>query len=156
MKYKLLTCLVLVALIGSCSMRSPDERAIFEMLKTFISAVEKDDESMAKACLMDLDTFNELNPDVVARVDSESFIATTLAELIHHYRDMADFFGGRTLKLESMRLGSIWYQYKGRQAFKDTEIVISADDESVPIIIKGIVRIHDKWQIVDLSGNDMF
>lgn len=156
MKCRFSLCLALLILILGCQMRSPDEKAIYEMLKTFVSAVEKDDESMAKACLMDLDSFYELNPDVAARVDAESFSATTLAELVHHYRDMADFFNGRLLKLESMQLGSIWYQYKGRQAFKETEIIISADGESVPIVIKGIVRVGDKWLIVDLSGNDMF
>ncbi len=145
----------LMVFSAGCHIPAPDERAVKQMLTTFFAAVERDDEDMARACLIDLDAFHELNPDVAARVDAESFTATLMAELIQNYRDMARFFEGRKLKVKSIKLGDNWYQYKGHQAFKDTEVIVSADGEEVPVIIRGIVRVEGKWRIVDLSGNDM-
>ena len=156
MKNYILWMLSLILLVCGCNMQGPDERAVGEMLETFIAAVERGDEVLARACLMDMDGFHDLNPDAAARLDTESFSESIMAELVHHYRDMVDYFNHRELKLKSFTLGVPWYQYKGRQAFKDTEVIISANDETVIFDVKGIVRINNQWRIVDLSGNEYF
>lgn len=154
MKVQIMVMLLFAMVMGGCSFGDPEEKAIEEMLMTFVAAIQQYDEVLAKALLLDLDGFKELNPDVAARVDAEGFTETVLAELIHTYRDLADYFDGRDLKFERMVLGNSWYQHKGRQAFKDTEIVITADGEEVDIFIKGLVKIDNRWRIVELSGID--
>ena len=152
MKVKIMAAMCLLVFLGSCKLMDPDEKSVREMLKTFTAAIDRDDETMAKACLMDVEGYRILNPDAGARMDPESFIETVLAELIHSYRSLANFFRGREVKFKSLELGAQWFQYTGRQAFKDNTLTVVADGEEVDIPIKGIVRIGNQWRIVDLSG----
>jgi len=154
MKTKLTILLLTLTILCGCHIKTPEEQAIGELLKTFIAAVEKGDETMAKAILMDMETFRTLNPDASARLDADNFSEVAIAECIHNFREMVDYFKGRTLRIKSFQIGDVWYQYKGRQAFKDTEVFLDADGESVGITIRGLVRMGDRWRIVDLSGNE--
>lgn len=133
----------------------PDEKAVKEMLLTFTTALDQDNEDLARACLMDDSSFKTLNPDASSRMDPESFIATVIAALFHDYRDLAVNLRGKDLKMKDFTLGPAWFQYKGRQAFKDNTLVLTADGEILEIPIAGIVKINEQWRIVDLSGIDM-
>ena len=134
----------------------PEEQAIGEMLRSFVSAVEKDDREMALACLMDQQAFMILNPDAAARTDPDGFAESVIAELVHTYQSMVRHFQGRTLKVKSVRLGTPWYQFKPHPAFRDNELVIDADGEEVVLMIKGVIRIGDRWRIVDLSDLELY
>ena len=146
---------LLVLLVG-CSLEGPEERAIRQMVETFVAALDKGDDDLASACLLDLQGFKLLNPDVSARVEAESFTASTLAELVQSYRNMKNYFADRDIELKQFQLGVPFYQYKGHSAFRDSRVVVQAGDDKVEFVIMGIVRIGDRWVIVDLSGNDLF
>lgn len=145
--------LSIIFLFNGCLMDA-DEKEIAEMLKVFVVSMENRDEGLARACLMDVNGFMVLNPDVSARVDADSFTESVMAELIHNYRALSVYFENRVLKFKSIQIGDQWYQYRGRQAFKDNIMTIKADDNQIEIKIRGIVKIEDKWRIVDLSGID--
>ncbi len=152
MKTFIFTTALLILFAAGCDMSPPDEREIKDMLEIFVAALERGDEGLARTCLLDVEGFQTLNPDVSARVDAESFMETSMAELIHNYRDLSRYFRGRTLELKDVAIGTQWYQYKGRQAFKDTDVTLKADGEEVHFKIRGIVKIDTKWRIADLSG----
>jgi len=153
-KFKLVLLLSLVFLLGSCKFMDPDEKAVSEMLLTFTTALDQDSEDLAKACLMDDSSFKILNPDASARMDPESFIETVIAALFHDYRDLAVNLRGKDMKMKGFTLGHAWFQYKGRQAFKDNILELSADGAIIEIPIAGIVKVNQQWRIVDLSGID--
>ncbi len=148
--------LPVLVLLLSCNLEGPEERAIRQMVETFIAAVDRADNELAYACLLDLQGFELLNPDVGARMDAESFTESVLAELVHEYRNMKQYFEGKDLKLKRFQLGVPFYQYKGHSAFRDNRVVVIANGETVEFTIMGIVRLGDQWRIVDLSGNDLF
>jgi len=154
MKVQILIFLLIVLLISGCNLQGPEERVIQEMLKTFVASIAQGDEDLGRACMMDIDGFRTLNPDVSARTDAESFTETVMAELIHSYRDLKVHFRGRDVKFKRIIIGDPFYQYKGRQAFKDNEIIVESDGQEISIFIKGIVNINNQWRIVDLSGID--
>jgi len=132
---------------------SPDEKAIKEMLKTFTAAIADGDDDLGYACMMDVEAFNILNPDLSARVDAESYTETVIAELIEGFRDLKQEYQGHELKLRELKIGDQWYQYKGRQAFKDNIMVVEVDGQEVEIPIKGIVMVGQQWRIVSLSSD---
>lgn len=148
--------LVTIFLVTGCNFEGPEEKAVKNLLTAFVSAVDKGDEDIARAILLDRESFHVLNPDASARLDAESFSEEILAEIIQHYRNMVKYFEGRDVKFASFTLGDVWYQYKGRQAFKDTHVIVTADGVEVDFVVRGIVRIEDRWRIVDLSGNPEF
>ena len=147
----------LLAMLAGCGLYGgPEEKAIRQMVTTFVAAIDRDDKDIAYACLMDMESFRVLNPDASARLDAESFSEEFIADLVHRYQNLVRHFEGRTLEVKKFILGTPWYQYKGHPAFLDTEVTISADGEDVTILIKGIVRIGDRWRIVDLSGTELY
>jgi restriction endonuclease S subunit len=137
--------------VSGCSFQSPDEKAIQEMLKTFTAAIAEGDDDLSRACLMDVDAFHILNPDLSARTDSESYTATVIAELIEGFRDLKQEYQGHELELKSIRVGDQWYQYKGKQAFKNTVMIVEVDGQEVEIPILGVVLVGQQWRIVSLS-----
>lgn len=153
MRKQFIMGLAAVALIGGCSLEAPDEKAIRQMLETFFTSVGNNDEQLARAILLDRNLIVELNPDVSARVDAESYEESLVADIIERYRDFVRHFQGRMIKVKRVNLGTVWYQYKGRQAFKDTQVILETDGEEFPVTIRGIVRAGDRWRIVDLSGS---
>ena len=155
-----LRILIVVALAGIWSgcglLISQDEKAIREMLRNFVEALSSGDEVLGRSCLMDIDGYRKLNPSVEARMDAESFTETVFAELVHNYHSLQRQFNGRDLKLVDFKVGTQWYQYKGRQAFRDNYLTIRVDGgEEVEIYIMGLVMIDDQWRIVNLSGIDL-
>lgn len=140
-------------LIG-CDMTGPEERAIGEMVKTFIVSIDTGDEDLAYACLMDRDAFDTINPDASVRVDGESYVDSFIADLVHTYRSYVDRYHGSEVKLQKFLLGTIFYQYKGFSAFKDNRVIITVNGAEESIDIGAIVRIGDKWRIVELSSEE--
>lgn len=144
-------------LIAGCGkMMTNEERAVKKMVEEFVHAIQEGDDGLAQEYLMDVKSFHLLNPDVSARVDAESFIDAVLSDLMTNYRNMVKFFGGRNLKVKKFVLGSPWYQYKGFAAFRDNVVVVRAGNEDVEFVIRGIVKIGDKWRIVNLSDTGLF
>lgn len=149
----LIVVLLLVSLIAvGCTFMSQDEKAIKEMLKTFTAAIASGDDDLAHACMMDVEAFHILNPDLSARVDAESYTETVIAELIEGFRDLKQDYQGHELELKSIRVGDQWYQYKGKQAFKDTIMIVDVDGQEVEIPILGVVLVGQQWRIVSLGG----
>lgn len=140
-------------IVTGCGLMSPDEKAIREMLKTFTAAIAEGDEDLALACMMDVECFHILNPDLNVRTDAESFTETVIAELIEGYRSLKDRYRGQDIKLKSLEVGDQWYQYKGRQAFKDNIMVLEVNGQDVEIPIKGVVMVDQQWRIVSLSSD---
>ncbi len=149
----LIVVMLLSLVISGCTLMSPDEKAIKEMLKTFTAAIADGDDDLGYACMMDVEAFNILNPDLSARVDAESYTETVIAELIEGFRDLKQEYQGHELKLRELKIGDQWYQYKGRQAFKDNIMVVEVDGQEVEIPIKGIVMVGQQWRIVSLSSD---
>lgn len=140
-------------IFSGCNFRPADEKAVWQMLETFVAALESGDEDLARACLMDLKGFETINPDISTRVDAESFKETMLAELMHAFRDLRSHYSGRSLVMTDLRLGNQWYQYKGRQSFRDNIMTVKVDDiETEEIYIMGLVLINEQWRIVNLTG----
>lgn len=137
-------------------MQTNEEINMKKMVEEFVSAVQRDDEAVASDILLDLAGFRTLNPDVSARVDAGSFTDAVLSDLIQNFRNMGALFRGKTLTVKSFTPGGIWYQYKGFSSFKDNVVVLDVNGEEVEFVIKGIVRIGEKWRIVDLSDNGLF
>ena len=152
----LLTAAVCVSLLSGCKFAGPEETAIGEMLGSFVNAIAKDDKDIAMQCLMDQKAFMVLNPDAAARGDAEGFTESVVAELVHTYQGMVRHFQGRHISMKSVRLGTPWYQYKPHSAFRDNDLVLDVDGDEITINIKGIVRIDDKWRIVDLSEMELY
>jgi len=147
--------LLLIFILSACDMASPDERAIRQMVKTFVAAIDKDDTDLANACLLDQRGFETLNPDASARSDAESFVASYMADLFHSYSSLRRSFEGRAVELKEFKLGVQFYQYKGFTAFKDSEVIVSVDGDAVDSFnIGSIVRIGERWVIVELGGID--
>lgn len=143
-------------MFGCGKMVTNEELTIRKTLEEFIHAVQENDEGKAQEYLLDLTSFTLLSPDVAARVDAETFIDAVLSDLITNFRQMVKFFGGRNLKVKKFILGDPWYQYKGFPAFKNNVLVVRAGSEDVEIIIRGIVKVGDRWRIVDLSDTGLF
>lgn len=156
MKVRTLILLPLLTLFVSCNFQTNEEIQMKQTIVDFVSAVQHNDENRAQEILLDLTGFRTLNPDVSSRVDAGSFTDAVLADLIVNFRNMEAYFRGKTLKVKSFTPGSQWYQYKGFAAFKDNIVVVEADGEDVEFIIRGIVRLGEKWRIVDLSDNGLF
>ena len=152
-EYRKFLLVGLVLLMG-CSLEGPEERAIRQMVETFVVSIQQQDDDLAYACLLDLNSFEILNPDVSARVDAESFVASVMAELIGEYREMKSSFGGKEIKLKRFRLGTPFYHYKGHSAFQGNKAIIDVEGVEYSLLIDKIVRVGDKWRIVELSGND--
>lgn len=154
---KTLLLLPLLTVISGCGLSGgPEEIAIKQMVTTFIAAIDRNDKDLAYACLLDMNSFMVLNPDASARLDADSFSEEVIADLVHEFQFLVQHFEGRTLKVKKFYLGTPWYQYKGHPAFVDTDVVLSVDGEDVTLPIRGIVRIGDRWRIVDLSGIDLY
>ncbi len=156
MKKYLLLLLPMLTLLSACNFQTNEELNMKKMVVDLLTAVQHDDENLAHEILLDLASFRSLNPDVSARVDAGSFTDAVLSDLVINFRNMEGLFRGKTLVLKSFTPGGQWYQYKGFSAFKDNVVVITADGEDVEFIIRGIVRINEKWRIVDLSDNGLF
>ena len=152
MRFLIVVFMLTSLLISGCSLMSSEEKAIMEMLETFTAAIAEGDDDLARACMMDVDCFQTLNPDLNARADAEIYTETVIAELIEGFRDLKQEYRGHELKLKGLRLGNQWYQYKGRQAFKDSYMLIKVDGQDTEILIKGLVLIDQQWRIVNLSG----
>lgn len=144
-----------LVLLG-CAVKSPDEKAIEEMLTTFVTAIHTEDKVLAGACLLDTKAFLKLNPDAAARTDAESYYEGAIADLFFQYQRLVDHLRGRNIKFKELHLGTPWYQYKPHQAFRDTDMILSVDGEEVTIPIKGLVYLENKWRIVDLSGIELY
>ncbi|NQT35474.1 hypothetical protein HQ587_09810 [bacterium] len=121
------------------------------MLTTFVTAVDRSDDDLAYACLIDERGFDTLNPDASARSNAESFMAEYLAGLIQSYRDMKQRYKGCSLKYKKFEIGSQFYQYRGFSAFKDNKVFIEVNGAEETFMIGSIVRIGDKWLIVDIG-----
>jgi len=148
--------LLSLVLFTGCSLKTNEERQILIIVTDFMKAVQNDDETAAQAILLDLSAFRTLNPDVSARVDASSFTDGVLSDLISNYRNMVGYFNHKKIIVKSLRLGGSWYQYKGFPAFKDNVIELQVEEETVEFTIRGLVRVGDKWRIVDLSDNGLF
>ena len=142
---------VAIVIFNGCDLAGPEERAIREMIKTFVVSIDTDNEELAFACLLDGTAFNILNPDARARSDSETYIDDFLAELIHSFRNLSERFKGKDVKFKQFNLGSQFYQYKGFSAFKNNEIVIMVDETEHIIEIGTIVRVGDRWRIIEFE-----
>ena len=140
--------------VVNCDFSGPEERAIGEMLLTFVAAIDRDDSDLAYACLIDEYGFETLNPDASARSNAESFQAEYLADLIQSYRDMVRLYQGKGVKYNKFEIGSQFYQYRGFVAFKDNKVFIDVDGVEETFMIGSIVRIGDKWIIVDLLPSE--
>ncbi len=149
----LLFILLMLILIG-CDMAGPEERAIREMVKTFVAAIDTGDEDLALACIIDLNAFNALNPDASVRSDGDSYVDSFLADLIHSYRSYVRRYEGREVLFKKLLLGHRFHQYKGFSSFKNNEVIIEVDGVEEAIDIGAIVRIGDKWRIVELFGEE--
>jgi len=156
MKTYTLLLLPLLTLLSGCNFQTNEEINMKKMVEEFVSAVQHNDENRATEILLDLAGFRTLNPDVSARVDAGSFTDAVLSDLVANFRNMEAYFRGKTLKVKSFTTGGQWYQYKGFSSFKDNVVVVDANGEDVEFIIRGIVRIGEKWRIVDLSDNGLF
>jgi hypothetical protein len=156
MKHLLVLLLPAALLLNGCNFETDEELAIKKMIADYLLAVQTTDEGLAHDILLDLAGFRLLNPDVSARMDAGSFTDAVLSDLVISFRNTASFFRGKTLKVKSFTLGGQWYQYKGFAAFKDNVVLIDADGEEVEMLIRGIVKLNDKWRIVDLSDNGLF
>jgi tRNA splicing endonuclease len=153
MKRQTILLLIMPALLLSgCNLAGPEERAIGQMVETFVHAIDQSDDDLAYACLMDQRAFETLNPSASARVDAESFMDEYMSELIQMYRDLKEKYRGRYIKFKKFRLGTPFYQYKGFSAFKDNEVEITVDGETETINILKIVRVGDRWLIVSLGS----
>jgi len=146
----LIVAVLLTSLVVGCSFQSPDEKAIQEMLKTFTAAIAEGDDDLSRACMMDVEAFNVLNPDLSARTDAESYTETVIAELIEGFRDLKQEYQGHELELKGIKIGDQWYQYKGKQAFKNTIMIVEVDGQEVEIPILGVVLVGQQWRIVSL------
>jgi len=156
MKTYALLLLPLLILISGCNFQTNEEINMKKMVEEFVWAIQHNDENKAHDILLDLAGFRTLNPDVSSRVDAASFTDAVLDDLVSNFRNMEAYFHGKTLKVKTFTLGGQWYQYKGFSSFKDNVVVVVADGEEVEFMIKGIVRIGEKWRIVDLSDNGLF
>ena len=151
MKRYFILLFLLPLFVINCDFSGPEERAIGEMLLTFVAAIDKNDRDLAYACLIDERAFETLNPDASARSNAESFMAEYLADLIQSYRDMVRSYQGHSIKYKKFEIGSQFYQYKGFSAFKDNKVFIEVDGVEETFMIGSIVRIGDKWLIVDIG-----
>lgn len=154
MKLRLLTLFLPLLLVG-CNMQTNEERELQVSMGTFVHAIQANDENAAKTILLDLNGFQKLNPDVGARTDASSFTEAVLDDLVSNFRGLVTYFNGKQLVFKSCRTGGQWYQYKGFSAFRDNVVTITVDGEEVQFTVKGLVRIEDKWRIVDLTDNGL-
>jgi len=151
-----LTILILLTMLvfTACDISGPEEKAIRQMVKTFIAAVDKSDNDLAMACLLDSRGFEILNPDLVRLKDSDSRIEEYLSELIHDYRSLTRRFEGHMIEMKKVQIGAQFFQYKGFSSFKDNKVTIDVDGVPETFNIAMIVRIGDKWTIVSLGSNE--
>ncbi len=151
-----LLLLPMLTLVSACNFQTNEELKMKQTIADFVSAIQHDDENMATEILLDLAGFRTLNPDVSARVDAGSFTDAVLDDLVSNFRNMEAYFRGKILKVKSFTPGGQWYQYKGFSAFKNSVVVVEADGQDVEFVIRGMVRIGEKWRIVDLSDSGLF
>ncbi|HHE46511.1 MAG TPA: hypothetical protein ENL08_02250 [Bacteroidetes bacterium] len=137
-----------------CHIAGPEEKAIAQMIETFVHAIDRNDDDLGHACLMDQRAFETLNPSVTARVDAESFMDEYMSDLVQSYRDLKQKYEGHDLKFKKFTLGEPFYQYKGFAAFKNNEVSISVDGREETFNILKIVKIGDRWLIVSLGANE--
>ena len=154
--YFVATVLIAAMLVSSCTLEGPEERAIREMVETFITALDRGDDDLAEACLMDLSALQILNPSASARSDAESFMAEYMADLVGSYRNLKYKYQGNDLKFKDFTLGVPFYQYKGHSAFKDNKVTFEVDGEDVTLNIMKIVRVGDRWLIVSIDTADSY
>ncbi len=148
--------LVIILVLSGCDFKTNEELQMQKMVSDFMVAVQNNDESAAHSILLDMAGFRTLNPDISARVDASSFTDAVLSDLVTNFREMNSFFQGKKVKVTAFHIGGQWYQYKGFPAFKDNEVELDADGETVKFTIRGIVKLDDKWRIVDLSDNGLY
>ncbi|NQU05026.1 MAG: hypothetical protein HQ568_02955 [Calditrichaeota bacterium] len=155
MKKQVLFIFVLsMIFLAGCDMAGNEERAIRDMCKTLITAIDKDDEDLAFASIIDRAAFNALNPSAKARSDGESYIDDILSDLIHTFRYYSNKYHDRDIKFKKFLIGHQVHQYKGFSAYRDNQIVIEIDGVEELIEIGVIVRIGSKWRIVEIDRND--
>ncbi|MBM3327590.1 MAG: hypothetical protein FJY65_11585 [Calditrichaeota bacterium] len=152
----LLSISLISIVIANCTFMTNEERNIKLMVQEFMTAVQNNDDRSAHEILLDLKGFQILNPDVSARMDAESFTDAVLADLVTNYNNFVRYFDGKDIRVTKFHLGSQWYQYKGFPSFKDSQITVKAGNETVEFVIRGIVKIDNKWRIVNLSDNGLF
>ncbi len=143
---------VISILFAGCSLPDPELEEIKELIESFVAAIDRGDESLGRACLLDESGFRLLNPNVDERTDGEEFTEVYLAELIYNFRTIVDKYNGRNVEFADFIIGDIWTQHKGRRAFENSRIKIIVDGSTVELPLKGIAKIEDKWKIIDLSG----
>ncbi|MCF7810570.1 hypothetical protein K9N50_06245 [bacterium] len=153
-KVIILSFVLLIVFLNACDMAGPEERAIREMCKTLVVAIDENNEDLAFACIIDRVAFNTLNPSASARTDAESYIDDFLSELVHTFRYYAAKYKGKGIEFKKFLLGQQIYQYKGFSAFKNNQIIIDVDGAEEVIDVDVIVRIGDKWRIVEIARND--
>jgi len=155
MRFTLITlALAAFLLVSGCGLEGPEERAIKEMVKTFVSGLDQSDDDIAGACLMDMQAFQILNPSASARTDAESFMEEYMADLVQSYRDLKYRYQGKDVKFKDFSLGTPFYQYKGHSSFKDNLVKVEVDGVGETFNIMKIVRVGDRWLIVSLGAND--
>jgi hypothetical protein len=150
----LFTFALLMIFLAGCDMAGPEERAIREMCKTLVVAIDNNNEDLAFACIIDRVAFNTLNPSAGARTDAESYIDDFLSELVHTFRYYAAKYKDKDIKFKKFLIGQQIYQYKGFSAFQDNRIIIDVSGTEEVIEVGVIVRIGDKWRIVEIARND--
>lgn len=153
-RFAVVAAILVIPIFQGCVV-GPEEAAIKKMITTLFSAIQQDDDILASACLLDLEALMILNPEISTRRDPEDYTETVIASVVHEYRLLRDFYAGHELKVTYFQLGTPWYQYKGYPAFRDTNITLSVDGKKVDLVIRGIVKVGDRWIIVDLSGNEL-
>jgi hypothetical protein len=146
------SALLTVLFISGCSLPDPEENAIKDLFESFVASIDKGDEVLGKACLLNETGFKELNPTVSERADGDVFTEVELAELFYNYRALLDEYTGRDVKFIDFTIGNLWAQHKGRRAFENNLIRISVNGSESVLSVRGIAKIGDKWKIVELSN----
>jgi len=152
MKAILYFTLTITIFVVGCTLPDAEENAIKELFESFVASIDRGDEFLGKACLLDEPGFIELNPTIGDRADGDVFTEVELAELIHNYRALLEKYERLDVKFIDFTTGNLWAQHKGRRAFENNTIKISVNGSESVMPIKGIAKIGDKWRIVELAN----
>ena len=149
---KFATAIAILLLILGCTGTGPQQEEIKNLAEDFVSAIDNGNFELASECFLDIQGYYILHPDVASegRVDAQNMVG----DMENQYLSMVGYFQGRNVRMKRFQLGSFWDQYEGYAGFHNSIVTINAEGEDYKLTLTNIIRVADKWYIMDLSGNN--
>ena len=142
----------LLLLIFGCGGTGPEQQEIQKLAEDFVVAIDNGNFELASECCLDIQGYYILHPDVAS--EGRTSAQEMVGDLEDQYMNMVSYFQGRNVRMKRFQLGSFWDEYEGYAGFRNSVVTLNAEGEDYKLILTGIIRVADKWYIIDLSGNN--